>query len=192
MPSLPEAQAALTGFGRLLRLDAGFVQWFDRSPAGALRSFGLMLPMLPLFALNVGIAVAGETDLDMVRLVAGSAILYVLGWILFPLTLIVICRALEREPQAIGTIAFYNWYSAIFSLIQTAISVLGYVSGNDSAIDTISSIVYLATLVLEGFALRILIGLGIGGAILLVVVDFFITKGLVQIWLALAFDKPFF
>lgn len=192
MPSWLEARAALTGFGRLLRFDPGFVQWFDRSQSGALRSFRLMLPLLPCFVINIYVAIAAGPPVDSLRLVGASAVIYLLGWILFPLSLIVIGRALGREAQAIGTITFYNWNGAIFSVIQTMVSLLGAAGLPSDATSVISNVIYFAMLLLEGFAFRILLGIGVGGTFLLVVVDYFVTKGLIQVWLTLLLDRSFF
>ncbi len=108
------------------------------------------------------------------------------------LSLSLIGRALGREAQAfIGTITFYNWYGAIFSVIQTMVSLLGAAGLPGDATSTISNVIYFAMLLLEGFAFRILLGIGVGGAFLLVVVDYRhqgIDPGLADLLL----DRSFF
>jgi uncharacterized membrane protein (GlpM family) len=192
MPSIAEARAAFTGFSRLLRFDAAFAGCFDRSPSGALRSFGLMLPALPCFAIIVEVAVAAEHDIETVRLLAGSAAIFILSWVLFPLCLILVGRVIEREAQAIGVITFYNWLGTTLIAIQAALSLLTLAGVPGGLPHLASMVVYYGALLFEGFAFRVLLGLGLGGALLLVLLEYTISEGLVQIWLSLLFARPFF
>ncbi|MBL8710384.1 MAG: hypothetical protein JNL25_14415 [Rhodospirillaceae bacterium] len=178
MPSWEEALAAVQGLKRLIRFDAGFAAWFDRSAAGALRSFGLMLPMLPCFLILRFVNVELVEDVSTFRLAGATAANFALSWVMYPLFLIVIGRALERENQAIGTITFYNWFNFFLVLVATALHLLEY-SGMLGAVPR-ALLVFLvfASLILEGFAFRILLGVGYGGAVLLVFLDYVLTQSL--------------
>lgn len=178
MPSWPEVQAALTGLSRLLRFDAGFVQWFDRSPAGALRSFRLMIPAVPLFLILRFVNVSLEPEAESFRVFAVAAINYVLSWVMFPLILVVIGRAIAREAQAIGALTCYNWFNFGLMVIASAFVLLESTGILSSLMEILTLLLVLASLIYEGFLLRVLMGIGYGGAALLVVIDFALTQSL--------------
>src|SRR5690606_31280547 len=111
-------------------------------------------------------------DIGTFRLIGAAAVTYVLAWIMFPLLLIVIGRAIDREKQAIGAITFYNWYGSAFSVIMLLpylFTIEGMLGGAGLLI---LNLMVLASLVFEVFALRVLMGVGYGGGILLTVLDF--------------------
>ena len=164
MPNWSEALAAMSGLKRLLRFDAGFAQWFDRSPAGALRSFGLMIPALPLFLILRFVDVALVPEVETFRLVAVTAINYALGWVMFPLILIVIGRAIGHEAQAVGTLACYNWFGFAFMAAASVLVLLDRTGILGSLMEFLTIPLLLASLLYEGFLLRVLMGVGYGGA----------------------------
>jgi len=178
MPSWAEMQAAMSGLKRLLRFDATFVQWFDRSPQGALRSFGLMIPAIPLFLILRFADMSVAPDVDTLRVVAVTVINYLLSWVMFPLILILIGRAVEREAQAIGALSSYNWFGVALMTVGSGIVLLDSTGLMGSAVDYLSILLMVASLVYEVFLLRVVMGLGYGGAALLVIVDFTLTQSL--------------
>jgi hypothetical protein len=190
MPSWQEALAAFEGVKRLLRFDPAFAQWFDRSPAGARRSFGLMLPILPVFLLRFYLGPELRPELDMLHILGAAAVAYALGWIMFPLLLIVIGRAVERENQAIGAITFYNWFGVALSLILTLLQVVAAAGLGPDAVGTLTNILIVASLVYEVFALRVLVGVGYGGAILLTALDFILSTSLFVLMLVPLYQIP--
>lgn len=183
MPSWAEALAACAGLKRLLTFDAGFVAWFDRSPAGALRSFGLALPVLPCFLVFYFYGAPIRPEIGMLQLVGATATFYALSWVMFPLLLIVIGRTLEREGQAIAALAFCNWFTAILTIAVTPLKVLA-VSGLLGGVpDFIITIVIIGQLAYRSFAFRVLLGVGYGGAILLTLLDYILGWCLVVLML---------
>ena len=90
LPSWEEARAAKEGLKRLLRFDAGFALWFDRSARGARRSFTLALPLLPLFLLRFFFESDLKPELSGLDIFGTATVTYVLSWVMFPLLLIVI------------------------------------------------------------------------------------------------------
>jgi hypothetical protein len=171
MPSWAEARAALTGLKLLLRFDAGFVNWFDRSPEGARRSFRLMLPMLPIFLFRLFTEVDLASAATPLLAVVTIGTCYVLGWVMFPLILILVGRAIERETQAIGALSSYNWFGAGLSVIACALS-LGSIPG------LLFSALIIASLVYETYQLHVLMGIGYIGAGILAIVDYTLAQSL--------------
>lgn len=166
------------GLKRLLRFDAGFVQWFDRSPQGARRSFGLMIPTFPLFLVLNFAGVSLAPDVEMFRVVAVTVIAFVLSWVMFPLILILIGRTIDRESQAIGALTSYNWFNFSLSAIGCVFSLIvntGIFGQSAGLVVSVFIVVYLAY---ETFLLRVALGIGYGGAILLSIVDFALGKSL--------------
>lgn len=172
MPNWEEAQAAILGLKRLLRFDPGFSQWFDRSPAGARRSFLLAIPVLPCFLILCFFGLTLRPEAGFVEVAGAMAASYVLGWVMFPLLLIVIGQAIDRESQAIGSIAFYNWFGAFYAFFITAIYILAVIGLFGGAAGIVFYLVRIASLAFEIFALRVLMGVGFGGGILLTLLDF--------------------
>lgn len=178
MPSWAETLAAMSGLKRLLRFDPGFVQWFDRSPQGALRSFGLMIPAIPLFLIVCFVDASVAPDVDTLRVVAVTLVNYALGWVMFPLILILIGRAVEREAQAIGALASYNWFNVALMAVGSIFTLLVSTGLMGGAAGVIGTLLQIMALVYEVFLLRVLMGLGYGGAALLVIVDFTLAQSL--------------
>lgn len=178
MSSWAEARAALTGLKLLLRFDAGFVNWFDRSPEGARRSFRLMVPMLPvfLFRLFTEVDLASAATPLLATVTIGTC--YVLGWVMFPLILILVGRAIERETQAIGALSSYNWFGAGLSVIACALSLVESSGALGSIPGLLFSALIIASLVYETYQLHVLMGIGYIGAGILAIVDYTLARSL--------------
>lgn len=178
MLSAAEIRAALKGLLLLLRFDAQFVNWFDRSPTGARRSFRLMWPLLPLTVIRIFLAQDKSPDVSALEAGFSIAVFYVLAWICFPLLLIVIGRALERESQAIAALSAYNWFGFALSVVTFVIGLLGLIGPLGPVMDIVLSVVIIASLIYEAYLLNTLLGIGYVGAGLLSVVDYIIGQSL--------------
>lgn len=190
MPSWAETQAAIEGLKRLIRFDPAFVQWFDRSAAGARRSFRLALPVLPCFLVLCFFGITLKPEIDFLRVTGALATSYALGWVMFPLLLIVIGRAIEREDHAIGSIAFYNWFSAFYAFIITAFYICAVIGDLGDIGSLFFFILRVASLIIEVFALRVLMGVGFGGGILLTLLDFVLGWSLNFLLLTPLYQPP--
>ncbi len=178
MRSWAEARAALTGLMLLLRFDAGFVNWFDRSPEGARRSFRLMVPMLPVFLFRLFIEVDLASAATPLLAIVTIGTCYVLGWVMFPLILILVGRAIERESQAIGALSSYNWFGASLSIIACALSLVESSGALGGIPSLLFSALIIASLVYETYQLHVLMGIGYIGAGILAIVDYTLAKSL--------------
>jgi hypothetical protein len=178
MPSWAEARAALTGLKLLLRFDAGFVNWFDRSPEGARRSFRLMLPMLPIFLFRLFTEVDLASAATPLLAIVTIGTCYVLGWVMFPLILILVGRAIERETQAIGALSSYNWFGAGLSVIACALSLVESSGALGGIPGLLFSALIIASLVYETYQLHVLMGIGYIGAGILAIVDYTLAQSL--------------
>jgi hypothetical protein len=178
MPSWIEAQAAYTGLKRLLRFDAGFVNWFDGRPSGARRSFWLMLPLMPVSLVNLFVPLDAKLDQGWFTVLAHFAVWYVLSWVMFPLILIMIGQAIQREARAIGAITPYIWYNVFFSLLACMLTFASLVPQIGGIIDDLTWPLVIVSLIYEAFLLQVVMGIGYLGAGLLAVIDFALTRSL--------------
>lgn len=178
MLSAIEIRAACNGLLLLLRFDAGFVNWFDRSALGARRSFRLMLPLLPLAVIRIFLNYDKSPDIGALETGLSIAVFYVLSWICFPLLLIVIGRALERENQAIAVLSVYNWFGFALSVATFLISLAGLFEPLQAIVDLLLWVVIIGSLIYEAYLLNIALGIGYFGAGLLSVVDLIIAQSL--------------
>lgn len=190
MPSWQEALAAIQGLKRLLRFDAGFSGWFDLSSRGALRSFGLMIPVLPCVLVLLFSGKTLQPELGGIHLAGTIATYYVLSWIMFPLSLVALGRLLDREIQAIGAITFYNWFGSILVLVALPLHLLGWIAGMESIASFAVFFLIIASLVLETFAYRVLLGIGYLGAALLTVFDYVLSQSLFVLLVSDLFLRP--
>jgi hypothetical protein len=105
-----ELAYGLVGAWRLIRNDPGGVQYLDRSPSGALRSFWVMALAAPAFAVLVMLELdkAGVPSIGLRQVLVGGGI-YVIGWLLFPVLMLRLAPKLGREQQVLTYIAANNW-----------------------------------------------------------------------------------
>ena len=91
---------------------------------------------------------------------------------MFPLTLIMIGRAIEREAQAIGAIGPYNWFMSARALAALLLTLLAQIGPLGETVDLLFTLLIVASLVYEGYLLNTLMGTGYAGAGLLAVIDY--------------------
>jgi len=114
------------GAWRLARLDAGAMAWFDRSAAGAWRSFWAMALTYPGVLLLLALrSTSGEPwQLPEPQSILVESISYVIGWTALPLIMFELCRWLKREEQALDFIVAYNWGQSLQIVASIAVAVI--------------------------------------------------------------------
>ncbi|MGE0154025.1 MAG: hypothetical protein AB7R90_15525 [Reyranellaceae bacterium] len=105
-----ELAFGLLGAWRLVRNDAAGLQYFDRSPQGALRSFRVMALVAPAYAvlLLMQFDAYGVAEIGLRQVLLGAGI-YVIDWLLFPVILLRLGPALGRQEETPGYVAANNW-----------------------------------------------------------------------------------
>lgn len=174
MISLAEFRLACRGLWLLARFDAGFLRYFDRSAGGALRSFWLALLILPYFAFQLWLDI-DQSVADPLRCVAARGVSYAYGWILFPFVILFAGRVLEREAEAPGCIAVYNWFTLVWIVLQ--LPALAVTLGNpDSRLAMGLSLVgLLVSMAMEGFLFLRCLRIQLWQAALLTIFDVFLS-----------------
>jgi hypothetical protein len=113
------------GAWRLLLGDRRGLDWIDRSPTGAWRSF-LLAPLLyPLDLINFGIlAHLSQSTAPLWRILGAEITTYAIGWTIFPFLMLGLAPLLSREREVLGYIAVSNWTSAVISPLSLLLALL--------------------------------------------------------------------
>jgi hypothetical protein len=179
MPSWTEFRLSCQGLYRLVLFDRGFLSCFDRSAAGALRSFGLALPLTPLFLWFVWL----NTDQPMPSIglyLTAKGIAYAYSWILFPFVILISARLLDRENEGPGCVAIYNWLNVLWMALQLPTVAFAVLDLAPNLAALLNLAIFIASLVIEGFLFIVALRLVLWQAAALVVID--VVLGQVLIW----------
>ena len=105
-----ELALGLLGAWRLVRNDPAGLQYFDRSPQGALRSFWVIALVAPAYAVLVTLQQEsyGVTHMGLRQILLAGGI-YLIDWLLFPVILLRLAPVMGREREVPGYIAANNW-----------------------------------------------------------------------------------
>src|SRR5688500_2564556 len=103
MPSWIEFRLAYQGLTRLARFDSDFFRYFDRSPAGALRSFSVVALLYPYFLFNewTGLPTGAEGS---GRYLLAISVGYALNAVAMPTILLLVGPLFQRRTEAVGCI----------------------------------------------------------------------------------------
>lgn len=104
-----EAIVSLYGASRLARLDPGGFELFDRTSAGALRSFAAAVPVLPMYALVVMLLPSARPADGGLRWLSVQAIAYVLSWVAYPVVAEHLTQLIGCRERFAGYLSAYNW-----------------------------------------------------------------------------------
>jgi len=170
MISWIELRLGCRGLLNLARFDTQFLRYFDRSSPGALRSFWLALPILPLALFAYWLGIDQSVPSTAVYLAARS-VGYAYGWILFPIIILIAGRLLEREAEAPGCIAVYNWFSLLWVAFQIPITLLFAINPDSNLAAALGVIALFYSVLIEGFFLMHCLRIRLWQAVPLVIID---------------------
>jgi len=176
MPSWIEFRLAVQGLLRLARFKPDFPRFFDRSAAGALRSFWLMVPLYPFYLLQLWAIGATELTQDTTQFFFAMSVGYLNLWLVPPLLIAVIAPMVGRDAEMPGCITIYNWLSVlnITAALPLILLNLGGVSSDVTSI--LSQALLLVTLAWETYLLTHTLRVRLWQAALAAVADHFITN----------------
>jgi hypothetical protein len=178
MPSWTEFRLSCQGLYRLALLDRSFLGNFDHSTAGALRSFGLALPLLPPFLWLIWLT-TGQPVPSMGVYLTAKAVGYAYGWILFPFVILTAARLLDRDKEALGCITIYNWSNLLWTVLQLPFVVFSLGGAPDLAW-LLNLAIFIASLVIEGFLFIVSLRVALWQAAALVAIDVVLNQ--IVIW----------
>lgn len=185
MISRIEFKLGCRGLLLLARFDASFLRYFDRTAGGARRSFWLAPVILPLALLVYWHDIDASVPSPAFYMVART-IGYAYGWILFPLILLTVGRALDRDAEAPGAITVYNWFNLFWVAFQAPVTLLFLINPSSSLGVLLGVAVLIYSIVVEGFLLKHVLRIQLWQAALLAVGDvmlslYVITPGAVAL-----------
>ncbi len=111
MPGWPEISSSIYGAYRLARLDAGGLNFFNMSVDGFWRSFFAAVIVAPAYVIIV--LLRDRADAADSASMTPEITAYVLGWILWPLVMLVVARMFGLIANFVGYIIVYNWSNII-------------------------------------------------------------------------------
>lgn len=123
IPSRQEILYRIFGAWLLARLDASGAQYFDESPAAALRSFFAAVLVAPAFAATVLLARDKAPEAGTFTVVIVSLLTYSLLWTAYPLIAYRVCQAIDREQAFFRYLSALNWASVIADHFQLAVVI---------------------------------------------------------------------
>ena len=176
MISGEEIGRSLRGVGRFALLDRSGVQAFDGTPDAFWRSFfAAVLIAPPYFFMAVLASVDPARQVSLLRLLSAEAIGYVLIWTAFPLAMVYLCRALDRDSRYFTFMTAYNWAQ----VLEMAVWLLGLYLIESAASPALGGLIYWVVLALllayEWFIARVTLDLPGPAAALPVGLSFALT-----------------
>ncbi len=136
-----EIAAALTGAWRLAQQDRQGLAYFDASAAGAIKSFNAALIVLPGHALVYALAHVAAPETPAWRVGAVGLIVYVIGWVAYPLAMAGICELIDRPRRYLSFVVANNWAAVLQAAIMVPAALLRLLFGGVAP-----ALVYLAAL----------------------------------------------
>jgi hypothetical protein len=182
--TLREVSLGLYGAWRLAWRDKRAMAWFDRSLAGAIRSFWAAAICYPGFVILLLLRLtAAELHSPAVyRILLVESIGYVIGWCAYPLAALPFCRWLVPEERALGFIIAYNWSQVLQTALLLPVALFGaFDIAPGYAVAYADLVAYVAILVYEWFIARIALDAGGLPATALVLLDIVIGAALSQV-----------
>ena len=179
MPSWIEFRLAVQGLLRLARFNPDFTRFFDHSPAGALRSFWLALPLFPyslVVILNSGVTahVESTAQFTVVMLIG-----YIHLWLLPPAILTWVAPLVGRKAEMPGCITMYNWLSLLNIGVALPLLLLEIAGIPAEILEIPNHILLVVSVVWETFLLMHALRLALWQAGLVSVVDFIVMRYIV-------------
>jgi hypothetical protein len=182
MISLAETNYALRGLLRILRFDPGFINFYDRSREGALRSFWLAVPLLALFFFRLYVLRDPQDPPITLRMSTAMVIAYAINWVYFPLFLLWIARYIDREKRVVGCITIYNWLISLFSLFTgLPVALMGWAGMSENLLTTLDIAGLILSMICEGYVFAVCLQISGFFAVAFVILDFILGQILFSI-----------
>ncbi|HYG86425.1 MAG TPA: hypothetical protein VD978_09220 [Azospirillum sp.] len=168
---------SMFGAYRLARFDPTGLDYIDRTPEGALKSFYAALIVLPAYALLLTIRLWEQgIEAPLIQVVLVQSIAYVVNWTAFPLVMYRAADMLDRQARFPDAVAANNWAAVVQMVVYLPAVVLGQLGVLPAPLASglVFSIV-LAMLSYQWFVLRTALDIGGMPAAALVMLDLFLS-----------------
>lgn len=104
-----EAILSLYGAWRLAHLDRRGLELFDKTPAGAIRSFYAAVLVAPMYVLVLTMAPVERAGSHGPQWLLVEAIAYVVSWLAYPVVIEQLTRSMGCRNLFEGYLSAYNW-----------------------------------------------------------------------------------
>jgi len=168
IPPRTEIMGSLFGAWCLIRFDPRGLNYFNHTVDGFWRSFFAAVIALPLF-LTLSIihthgVEAGRSSSTSIHLLR-----YALGWIVFPVVMVILARLLGRAGLYASYIIAVNWMAAPQWALVLAASSVGMALGGTAG-DLVPMLLLVLLLCYDFFITRLALDIGIGKTVLVVTI----------------------
>ena len=180
IPSWAEINRSLYGAWRLACVDASGMSYFTVSIDGFWRSFFAAVIVMPIYFFVLALQPAAPAPQEPVNEstlwpLFVDLVSYVLGWVVFPVTMVFLARLLDVGRQYVSYIVAYNWATvlqmALFAVAATVITAVGIETALGRLLQLV---VFAAVLFYQWFVARTALRTTAIIAVGIVVVDFLI------------------
>jgi len=176
MPSWIEFRLAVQGLLRLARVNPDFLRFFDRSAAGALRSFWLMALIYPFYLLQLwNPELIGQVE-SIPQFYLAMSVGFVVRWLVPPLLIASLAPMVGRDAEMPGCITIYNWSSLLGVAAAMPLVLLDLAGTSADAMTIPYNILLLVTAIWEAFLLTHALRIPLWQAALATAADHFITN----------------
>lgn len=174
MSGLNTATRALYGAYRLARLDPDGMKYFEISPNGFWHSFSAAIFVLPFYLATMLARwfIVPETVSGW-RFLAVEMIAYVIAWTAFPVLMILVVKAMDREPFYIRQIVAYNWAAVLQNVVYLPVVMLNLLGV--SGIEPLSLMVLMLVLFYTWFVTKTALQISIFAAWSIVALDLLVS-----------------
>jgi len=131
MPGWSEIRSSIYGAWRLARMDPGGMAYFNISVEGFWRSFFAAVLIAPAYigliiVRDIGLSpeVADSGPLPETFNFVPEIFTYVMGWIVWPLAMLIVVRLLNQTQNYVPYIIVYNWANVVQIGILLPVAIL--------------------------------------------------------------------
>jgi hypothetical protein len=172
-----EAAYALFGAYRLAHLDPSGLQHFNATVQGFWRSFLAALIVAPGYAIIIALELVDSSNaaqLDWVGIALVQSVFYALGWVAFPLVMLIVTDRMDRRAEYLRYMVAYNWSAVLqMGLMLPASALEAMLPGGAGGL--IMAVVWAAVTFYQWFIARTALRITGGAAATVVLLDILLS-----------------
>lgn len=181
MPTWPEIARSLNGAWRLAHFDPRGMSYFELSIEGFWKSFGAAALAFPVYIYFVAVNFDG-TDSNALWFVVVKALAYVVPWIVFPIVMAGLSKALNLTANYIPFIIASNWASVLQALLFIPVQTLAAFGSLTDVGLLLYLLTVVAVLIYQWFVTYTALRASMGIAAALVVIDLILGLSIASIF----------
>jgi len=178
-----EVANVILGLWKIALIDKKCFNFFSGTEEGFWRSFQAAAVIAPLHLIyEWGLYINSENTSPFLRVFTIEILEYVILWVLYPLVMIYISKALKREEKYFIYMTAYNWFQMGIGLILMPIVILSVFGKiNLQASNILETIIFLSYIFYSIFIAREALKIPTGSSLSIVLIDILLTLMVSQI-----------